>query len=1234
MGLSGTQEAVRELIKIVSPDRLRDWEALLNKMSAAGDETEKEFEAFIARTLDQVGEHFKSKPVPAWVLNTLLLFTDPKVTFNSLIPLKPTKAANQALTVIYLGLTFEEQVRLMAHLQALAAGHKAWEGFPRIQKEYGWPLIIAKRLGSDAYKGQSGENKVLYGAEGEFHSAAGLEEGEESSGELRVKSEEVGLEELSGRGVPGDAGAGSLDKSAGPPQRAPARTPRTRAKSPSQSPYTTFTMAGAQTPVAAGLEEERTLSAEEAAGWIKELVEDERVLEVIFEDQFSTTKAEVSELGMWEGVEGVVRGGFVVFKNTGATKFNVVFDSESGTVTISHVSDRTEPSVQPGLSGQIRFVAELKVGMTLRKKSSGERWRIAKMPIIKGPIKLESADVVTWPRDVEFVDLRKEYVIESPAGLEEREENSEELKVKREEGKGFSGRDDGVLTGIGQQPTLPTPTRTPVKPLKGPNPFHASPFSEAKTQANTTQPTMATTNQLFRLGGSLPKKSPATPPANRILAKSPRMPDSTIRLADPNTVLTNLSLPQPPGSVKAAAGLEEELAERVGRLERRLEVSLPEMKAIRDAFLMELEKSLRGESSSIAAIPSFVPKPTGREKGLFLGLDLGGTNVRILKVQLDPEGREKISVRKLEKFALTPVETQGNDPSVLFNPLARRIVPFLDPGSNTMGFTFSFPVNQTAIHSGQLQGGWTKGFDIRGMEGKDVAGLLLAALSDELRVDARNISSRFYGRSGGIDIAALVNDTVGTLAAACYKNGPSADIGIILGTGTNAAYWEFTDRIPKLTELRVPRRNEQWAVNMEWGNFDKFPSDFRTRFDVDVDKNYIPSRQFLEKMVSGLYLGKVTRRILRDLIDRNLLFKGKRSPAFDFDEEENHPERGFKAVYLSKIAGDRSSNLRSVQALLEKLGIKSSTFRDRVAVKRVVEAVASRSARIVAAVTAATLLRMDPQLRRGHIIGIDGSLYQEFPGYRRKMRRGLAEVLGKEKIKQIKFVLSKDGSGIGAAVIAAIATQQAAGLEEGVESSEELTVKSKKTGLEEGGREVAEAIVDRVREKVAAIGGEIEIVALVDEALLPSIDEDSLAPQLGEAVEQVVALVSINQSLFKFSERYVFPKVTFDYLSDETLNDYEDRGKFTIIRIKAGPPPAGEAADPNTIYVMRPEGNEADRISLDLLPVLLTEALGIWKREQDSPSEKYLLLRADDYFTEMKELTEEVIWDILRSKFV
>ncbi len=157
-----TQHALRVLIQISDPSKEEEFDALLKQMDIAGDQTEKKFENFIASVFDKTGDLFKLRPVPIWVVNTILLYTDPKIIFNSEIPIKPTEAATDALTKIYLNLTDLEQTKLLAHIEALATGLKPWEGFSWVPKDYGKPYIFAQRLRSSAYEGKFGVNRVIY----------------------------------------------------------------------------------------------------------------------------------------------------------------------------------------------------------------------------------------------------------------------------------------------------------------------------------------------------------------------------------------------------------------------------------------------------------------------------------------------------------------------------------------------------------------------------------------------------------------------------------------------------------------------------------------------------------------------------------------------------------------------------------------------------------------------------------------------------------------------------------------------------------------------------------------------------------------------------------------------------------------------------------------------------------------------------------------------------------------
>jgi hexokinase len=86
-------------------------------------------------------------------------------------------------------------------------------------------------------------------------------------------------------------------------------------------------------------------------------------------------------------------------------------------------------------------------------------------------------------------------------------------------------------------------------------------------------------------------------------------------------------------------------------------------------------------------------------------------------------------------------------------------------------------------------------------------------------------------------IAALVNDTVGTLLAHSYKH-PNTFIGAIFGTGTNGAYVEDTRNIKAMTNPT----SDEMIINIEWGNFDKNKTVLPvTIFDNKLDRESIVS---------------------------------------------------------------------------------------------------------------------------------------------------------------------------------------------------------------------------------------------------------------------------------------------------------------------------------------------------------------------------------------------------------
>ena len=64
------------------------------------------------------------------------------------------------------------------------------------------------------------------------------------------------------------------------------------------------------------------------------------------------------------------------------------------------------------------------------------------------------------------------------------------------------------------------------------------------------------------------------------------------------------------------------------------------------------------------------------------------------------------------------------------------------------------------------------------------------------------------------ELEAIINDTTGTLIASQYVR-PQTKIGVILGTGCNAAYMEDISCIGKLKDAGVDP-SERMAINCEW----------------------------------------------------------------------------------------------------------------------------------------------------------------------------------------------------------------------------------------------------------------------------------------------------------------------------------------------------------------------------------------------------------------------------------
>jgi len=240
---------------------------------------------------------------------------------------------------------------------------------------------------------------------------------------------------------------------------------------------------------------------------------------------------------------------------------------------------------------------------------------------------------------------------------------------------------------------------------------------------------------------------------------------------------------------------------------------------------------------------------------------------------------------------------------------------------------------------------------------------------------------------------------------------------------------------------------DEVLINTEWGAFGNAGAlDFiLTDFDREVDRNSVnPSKQIFEKLISGMYMGEIARLVLCRFFSQGLLFTSCSSPttaqpemfrtrspggatssngaapsknpvASSIPEVLDWDKRGtFFTKYISEIESDRSEDFHVTKQVLDECGIRNVSIRECRLVKRICETVSTRAAYLASAGTAVLLNRM----QRSHVtVGIDGSLYRFHPQFHNHMVQKIPDL----SPYSFNLMLSEDGSGKGAALIAAVA---------------------------------------------------------------------------------------------------------------------------------------------------------------------------------------------------------------------
>ncbi|KAG6415803.1 hypothetical protein SASPL_123221 [Salvia splendens] len=349
--------------------------------------------------------------------------------------------------------------------------------------------------------------------------------------------------------------------------------------------------------------------------------------------------------------------------------------------------------------------------------------------------------------------------------------------------------------------------------------------------------------------------------------------------------------------------------------------------------------------SKLKMLISFVDNlPTGDEEGVYYALDLGGSNFRVLRVELG--GRERGVVHQ---EASIPRALMSASSDALIDYIAEKLAEFVadeerlyeQPAGKEreLGFTFSFPV------------------------GQDVVSELTKALK----------------RKG-------INDTIGTLAGGRHSD-PDVTIAVILGTGSNAAYVERAQAIPKWHSLN-------------------------------------PGELIFEKLISGMYLGEILFRVLLRLAEEVRFFGDEVPAKLKIPYILRTPE-------MSAMHQDTSSDLRVVYEKLKIILEVQFVFCAHISYLREEEKGGDRALQhnrdTWGPSCAAGILGLLKKTGRDSIkgngemtmIAMDGGLYEHYTEYRKCLENTVFELLGDTTKSSVVFEHFNDGSGIGTALIAA-----------------------------------------------------------------------------------------------------------------------------------------------------------------------------------------------------------------------
>ncbi|XP_057784365.1 probable hexokinase-like 2 protein [Salvia miltiorrhiza] len=412
---------------------------------------------------------------------------------------------------------------------------------------------------------------------------------------------------------------------------------------------------------------------------------------------------------------------------------------------------------------------------------------------------------------------------------------------------------------------------------------------------------------------------------------------------------------------------------------------------------MEAELAPGDRSGNLGVPVSYLAGlPTGEEKGIFYGINLRGTDFVIVRAKLEGRNEPLSDVLRQEveipPHMLSSAESTPELCDLMALELAKFVSVHIESDSSKgareriLGFTVSLPLASSAIHSK-----WKR-----------------LSVDDAELVEEINRALKKHGVE--MRVFAVLNETIGHLAGGRYYSKESV-AAVSLGMGTDVAYIEsLPQQIVKDSEVA------ETAINMQWGNF--FSSHLPlTEYDASLDaESADPGCRIFEKLISGMYLGEIVRRVLLRMAEESALFGEAVPPKLSRPYSLRSPD-------MAAMHQDTSQDYEIVQAKLKEIfEIESSSPLVREIVTEICDVVAERGARLVGAGIVGIVKKMGRLANRKSVITIEGGLYEHYRIYRNYLHSSVWEMLGTDLSDNVIIDHSHGGSGAASIFLAASQT--------------------------------------------------------------------------------------------------------------------------------------------------------------------------------------------------------------------